>query len=170
MNKAALLCNGPSRVSYKPSPEYCYVLGCNVPWTDVTATVILDKPLIEMWHNDHDLIKVPVHFGHKAWDEACRLDLQFFKDRWISTVATEPTNHSSGHTACEILISLGYTQIDIYGCDAWFNGSADSFTRQFIDISSPNREMRQAATMSGWKLRWKQLMESNPNVEINFIR
>lgn len=170
MNRAALLCNGPSRISYTQSEKYNYVIGCNVPWTEVDSTVILDKPLIEKWHLDRNLITVPVHFGHKAWDMAQRLDRAFFASHWVSTVTTEPTNHSSGHTACELLIKYGYTSIDIYGCDAWFGGSGDSFTRQFIDIESPNRIMRLHATLAGWRMRWKQLIDSTPSVDFNFIR
>lgn len=48
--KAALLCNGPSRVAFKSRLGYNYVIGCNIPWTEVDSTVIFDVEVLNhMW-------------------------------------------------------------------------------------------------------------------------
>jgi hypothetical protein len=61
--KCAVLCNGPSRFDYQPSTEYDYVIGCNVPWTDVDATVIVDEVVVERWSKQPDLNKLPAYFS-----------------------------------------------------------------------------------------------------------
>ena len=168
--KAALLCNGPSRVSYQADPAYQFVLGCNVPWTDVNATVILDAEVIEKWNKSRSLINVPVYTSESAHKKAMMLDKIFFKDKFIKNVYCAPNYHSSGHVAAEVLIELGYTEIDIYGCDSWFSMVGDSYTRTVVPHTSPNMDLRMPDRIKGWRIRWNSLIDSNPNVKLNFIK
>jgi len=169
--KCAVLCNGPSRIAYTPNKEYEFVLGCNVPWTKVDATVVLDKQLIEVWNKNRPLINVPVYFSTQAWASASQLDKDFFEQYFAGTLITDPQYHSSGHNAVEVVIKKGFTHIDIYGCDAYFDTTKfDSYTRSVISMSSPNYELRNAQRMVGWKIRWKQMIENHPTVKLNFIR
>jgi hypothetical protein len=46
--KCAVLCNGPSRSAYNPEKEYAYRIGCNIPWTKVDCTVILDPQMVKV--------------------------------------------------------------------------------------------------------------------------
>ena len=167
--KSALLCNGPSRVAYKGREGYDYVLGCNFPWTEVDATTVLDIPVVEIWNKDRTVIPCKAYFSEASWRTAKQLDEEFFTSKFINEVKVQTNWHSSGHVGAEILISKGYTEIDVYGCDAWF-GNADSFTRAFIPIDSPNRVLRAHSKLIEWRLRWNILKEENPNVKLNFIR
>lgn len=169
--KAAVLCNGPSRISYGPSALYDYVLGCNAPWTRVDATVVLDIQMVKAWDQHRDIIKCPVYYSRQSYEFAVQLDKDFYEPFTAGVLNIQSHAHSSGHNAVELLIKQGYKKIDVYGCDAYFNQSrSDSFTRSFIPIESPNAELRAHSKMVGWKARWDQLLADNPQCEIKFIR
>ena len=168
MMKCAVLCNGPSRVDYRPSTEYNYVIGCNVPWTDVDATVVLDENVIERWSKEPDLIKVPAYFSRKAWmytDEIKKRD--FFIPYMIEIIDILPEFDSSGHNAVSCMIRKGYTEIDIYGCDSWFDQTIVSYTHQYFKNLNPDDSKKH---VNGWRKRWNNIMAGNPEVKLNFIR
>lgn len=170
---AALLGNGPSRKFYDPSKVYDYRLGCNIPWTDVDATLILDENIIKLWWKNHDLIKVPAYISKEAWMRGD--ELKTFrpmineKNFLLGLVDKIPnSNESSGNVAARKLIELGYKRIDIYGCDAAFieahGHNTKSYTREFIsNIDMINNSYK-------WKLRWDELVKNNPDVTFNFIK
>ena len=169
--KAALLCNGPSRVLYTPSDEYTFVMGCNVPWTDVDATTVVDGEMIKRWAERHEIIQVPTYFSKDAWELAQKIDDQFFKQWYAGLVKKEEYYHSSGHNAAEALISLGYTDIDIFGCDSYFKKGTSSSTDEFVlREKGPNWQLRAHDKMIGWKIRWQTIQQQNPNVTLNFIK
>lgn len=167
--KAALLCNGPSRISYKPTESYDYVIGCNIPWTNVDSTVILDKEVIDKWAKQPDLINVPAHFSVEAWrytDAIKKRDI--FRPYLLGLITPKYPYHSSGHNAAEILIKMGYEEIDIYGCDSWFSDVTQSFTRTIITKKhSSDGSMKH---IIGWRNRWKEIIENHPEININFIQ
>jgi hypothetical protein len=166
--KAAVLCNGPSRVDYRPSTEYNYVIGCNIPWTTVDATVVLDENVIERWSKQPDLIKVPVYFSRKAWmytDEIKKRD--FFIPYMIEIIDILPEFDSSGHNAVSCMIRKGYTEIDIYGCDSWFEQTIVSYTHQYFKNLNPDDSKKH---INGWRTRWNNIMAGSPEVKLNFIR
>ena len=167
--KAAVLCNGPSRVDYKPSSEYTYVIGCNIPWTDVDCTVILDEEVIRLWANNPALITVPAYFSEKAWRETDGIKKRdFFRTFLIEIIKPKYPYHSSGHNAAEIAIKKGFKEIDIYGCDSWFSSIGISYTRTHIKQGGiANGDMRH---IEGWRSRWKEIMDKHPEVTLNFIR
>lgn len=169
--KGAVLGNGPSRVAYQHASQYDFVIGCNIPWTKVDATVVLDRNIIDVWAGDPTTITVPVYFSKSAWDEVVQRNLvDLCKPYFVELLTTDPTHHSSGHNAAEILIRKGVGVIDIYGCDSWFGGSVDSYTRQFVDFGGPNYVSRQHYLGIGWRGRWQQMIADNPSVKFNFIR
>lgn len=171
--RAAILGNGPSRKHYDPSKVYDFRLGCNIPWTDVDATLILDENIIKLWNKDPDLIKVPAYISKKAWmygDE-----LKTFrpmineKNLLLGLVEKIPNSHeSSGNVAARKLIELGYTELHIYGCDAYFTAAhghnTKSYTRDFISGTDMINNSYK------WKLRWDELIKANPSVKFNFIK
>lgn len=164
--KVAVLCNGPSRSAYDPNTEYAYRIGCNIPWTKVDCTVILDEEVVRLWNRDHTLIDVPVYFSVKAWRETASLGRAFFEPYLIQLVEPRPEYDSSGHVACTQLIKLEYTDIDIYGCDSWFTQNVHSYTHQFVNSNTVYTADRHVI---GWRNRWKEIMNANPNVKLNFI-
>jgi hypothetical protein len=164
--KAAVLCNGPSRNDYEPSTDYGFTIGCNIPWTKVDATVIIDTEIIHYLAKHSELI-IPSYFSRKAWmvtDGIKKRNL--FEPYLIELVDPNYTWHSAGHIAAEIMIRKGFTEIDIFGCDSWFENTLESHTHKYSDTSSFSVN----ACINGWKTRWKTMMENNPNVSLNFIR
>ena len=157
--KCAVLCNGPSRVDYNPSIQYNYVMGCNIPWTAVNATVILDVNVLEQW-------KTPSEFYSSvaAWRELH--DRKRFIEYFLGLINTMADYDSAGHAACRIVLEMNPTVIDIYGCDSWFVNNTDSYTHQFVDSRSDDM----TKNVSVWRSRWYELMDSHKNVEFNFIR
>lgn len=168
--KAAVLCNGPSRTSYQTSLEYDFLVGCNIPWTDVDALVILDEEIINLWAKDPDLIIVPensVFFARRAYMYTDEIKKRAFFDPYLrKLVDVHGPYHSSGHVAAEQAILEGYTELDIYGCDSWFESSLKSSTHEWVDTSSENLMM----CVTSWRTRWDIMIQNNPNVKINFIR
>ena len=166
--KCAVLCNGPSRILYEPSAEYGFVIGCNIPWTVVDATVVLDEQVVRLWAKNPDLITVPVFFSVKAWAETDAVKKRdFFIPYLIKMINPKYPYHSSGHTAVEQVIDKGYTDIDIFGCDSWFSKVGRSYTRTHIkDGGVVDGDMR---NIEGWRNRWKEIMDKHPEVNLNFI-
>jgi hypothetical protein len=167
-NKVAVLCNGPSRSAYNPNTEYAYRIGCNIPWTKVDCTVVLDEEIVRKWAKQQDLIDVPTYFSVNAWREtySTRIRDTFFRKYMVEVIKPHYPYHSSGHNAAEIVIKLGYKELDIYGCDSWFSQNVDSYTRQFIKSTTQNTPDMHTA---GWRKRWKDIIAANPDVKINFI-
>lgn len=158
--RTALLCNGPSRLAFKDDLGYTYTIGCNIPWTSVDTTVVMDNSVL-------DLFDKPVRFyaSRKAW-MVCPNKT---KDKLIGYLAglfdSIPDYDSAGHAAARILLELGATEIDIYGCDSWFQNNTESFTHKYVD----SRSSDMSKNVSVWRQRWYELMAKNPSVKFNFI-
>lgn len=167
--KAAVLCNGPSRSSFQSRIGYDLVLGCNIPWTDVDATVVLDEEVIKAWQKRLELIKCKVYYSRKAWDYFHRYkhERAFFMERSAGIVQVQPQYHSAGHVAVEKAINLGYKVIDIYGCDVMFADTIASYTRQHIPNNVRDDSKRH---IQGWRDRWNKIIESHPEITLNFIK
>ena len=162
--KAAVLCNGPSRVAFNSALGYNYVIGCNIPWTEVNSTVVLDIGVVQQWHK-RKLPNVPTWFSEHAWRETKFKDRNYFLSSFLGLVKPLPEYDSSGHVACSKVIELGYTEIDIYGCDSWFKPDTDSYTHQYVD----GRPQDRSKHIVGWRKRWETIITSHPEVKITFI-
>jgi hypothetical protein len=162
--KAAVLCNGPSRSLFVSTDEYDYLIGCNIPWRQVDSTVVLDVGVVAKWHQ-YKLPNVPTWFSEHAWRETKFKDRDFFKDSFLGLVKPLPEYDSSGHVACSKVIELGYTEIDIFGCDSWFTSNTESATHRYWDTRPSNTDKH----VVGWRKRWNSIITNNPDVKINFI-
>ena len=60
----AVLCNGSTRSLFVDSSQYNYIIGCNIPWTKVDSTVIMDVGVLDKWNT-------PCNFyaSDRAWRE-----------------------------------------------------------------------------------------------------
>lgn len=156
--KVALLCNGPSRDLFDSSSQYDCRIGCNIPWTKVDFTVIMDVGVLDKWNN-------PCRFyaSVKAWNEFRTKDR--FSDYLIELFVPSLDYDTSGHAAARRAIMTGAKQIDIYGCDSWFSDNTESYTHKFVD----GRSIDMSKQISGWRKKWNTLIEANPDVKINFI-
>lgn len=164
--KAAVLGNGPSRCLYTTPDQYEYVIGCNVPWTNVTANIICDETVVQYWHKNYSNYKHKTFLAERAWREVQRLN---FADEMRSLLLDVVDMHegydSSAHVAVKKLIDLGYTEIDVYGCDSRFSDDYKSRTNNYIrsKVNSP-RELAKT-----WNKNWDEIIQSNPSVTITFI-
>jgi hypothetical protein len=163
--KAAVLCNGPSRIDYNENMKYDYVMGCNIPWATVNATVVLDIGVVDKWLKNK-IPNVPTWFSEHAWRETKFKDRSYFMKSFLGIVKPLPEFDSSGHVACSKLIHLGYKEINIYGCDSWFTEVTDSCTHHYVDT----RPTDTSHHIVGWRKRWNDIIDANPDVRITFIR
>ena len=156
--KTALLCNGPSRLEYNPEIEYDYVIGCNIPWTKVNSTVIVDVNVLDKLQP-----LIPFYCSRMAWINCNKQNR--YSDYLIELFDTLKDYDSTGHCAARILLKMNVSEIDIYGCDSWFENNTESFTHKYID----SRSSDMSKNISVWRSRWYELMTKNPEVKFNFI-
>jgi len=156
--RVALLGNGNSRILFTQADTYDYIIGCNIPWRQVDATVVMDVNVLEKF-------KEPVRFycSRNAWRELNKRDR--FTEHLIEIFDSLPDYDSTGHAAARIVLGLGAKQIDIYGCDSWFENNTESYTHQFVDSRSENMVKH----VSVWRSRWYELMAKHQEVKFNFI-
>lgn len=165
---AAVLGNGPSRKSYDPSKEYDYLIGCNVPWTDVDCTVIIDTEIVRLWKKDPNLIKCKAYFSGRAWDYSADIHARSIIEHAFLGIVDKQPNDSSANMAARILIAQGYKNIDIYGCDAYFTEQHGYNTKSFTRSILPT--MPALNNSYKWKLSWVEMVQTYTDVNFNFIR
>jgi hypothetical protein len=166
--KAAVLCNGPSRNLFNSTDGYNYIIGCNVPWTKVDATVVVDEIVVERWAREPELITVPAYFSRKAWMYTDSIKKRsFFEQYFIDIIDILPDFDSSGHNAAKCAIKKGATTLDIYGCDSWFEQTIVSHTHKYFKNLNPDDSKKHVI---GWRKRWQEIMDGSPHVQFNFIR
>ena len=166
--KCAVLCNGPSRILYTPSEDYHFVIGCNIPWAKVDATIILDPEIITYLGNNPDEIKYNIYFGRKAWMYADEIKKRpHFSNYFLGIVDPHYPYYSSGHMAIEVMLKHGYDEIDIYGCDAYYNIDLTSSTHQYVNTSDTKGISK---CIKEWRKKWQAFIDNNPKVKFNFIK
>ena len=166
--KCAVLCNGPSRSAYNPEIEYAFRIGCNIPWTKVDCTVILDPQMVKVLVEDTALIDCGVYFSQAAWDYIEEVKASsLFKS--LGIIQKTRKGLSSGNLACMKAVELGYTDIDIYGADAMTtndirsNNVSKSYTRNFLYSDSMNMS-------PDWRTNFNKMIQNHPEVKFNFIK
>jgi len=166
--KAAILGNGPSRLKYFDNKiHYDTVAGCNVPWVLVDWTVVLDEEVIKRWAEEPDLITVPTYFSRHAWAETDQVkQRRFFKQFFKNIVIPGKDYDTSGHVACKILIKEGYTEIDLYGFDSWFDDTIESTSHELFS----NQPIHKENFIKGWRKLWNDIITDYEEVQLNFIR
>jgi hypothetical protein len=163
--KAGVLCNGNSRSLFSSVDGYDYLIGCNIPWRQVDANVILDIQVVQKWYKQKELINAPTYFSEPAWRETRFKERKFFEPYFLGLVKQLPEHDSCGHVACRKVIELGYIEIDIYGCDSWFEYNNDSNTHQWVD----SRSIDSKKQIDAWRKNWNKIIDNHPDVKINFI-
>lgn len=171
---AALLCNGPSRVAFKDRTRYTYVMGCNIPWTDVDATTMIDVS-IARYYAINETREYKLFLNDICWNTlkgfkrgGVKLTSYIIAENKLGRIVEEAKEfHSSGHIAALELIRMGATEIDIYGCDSYFEDVIDSFTWQYVPSNASDKH--KANQLIGWRKNWN-LIKGQFNVKLNFIK
>jgi hypothetical protein len=168
--RGAVVANGPSRFVFASSDGYSYSIGCNIPWTKVDATVILDSNVIERWSRDLNLISCPAFFTTRAWRSTDEYKIREYilnTNLFIDLIPDAPEFYSAGHVAAMIMCENDFTELDIYGVDSMFENTVESFTNTLINDHNPDSEIQRIVN---WRLNWDKLQNDYPKVTFNFIR
>jgi hypothetical protein len=168
--KAAVVCNGPSRFAFNEKLEYNYTIGCNIPWTKVDATVILDGNVVERWSRDLSLISCPAFFTARAWRSTDEYKIREYilnNNLFIDLMPDVREFFSAGHVAAQIMCENDFTELDIYGVDSLFKDTVESFTNTLVHDHNPDSERQRIVH---WRLNWDRLQNDYPEVTFNFIR
>jgi len=163
--KCAVLGNGPSlNLYYSSEVKYDKIIGCNIPWTVVDFTVIMDEEIVDLWAKNYNLILVPAYFSIKAWGRTDRSNLrQFLLDNNLFLGLIKDRDLiSTGHMAAKKVIELGANELDLYGFDSYHNETIDSITWDYIKNNPTNNSKY-------WIKAWNNIMKNNPNIVFNFI-
>lgn len=178
-----LLCSGPSRISYKENN--IPTMGCNIPWAKVNWTIIFDSIVLEkiidfpdFLHKDTKLIIS----NHAKSEMKLQNKLNLLKHDIAGTFrhhysTTHILKRSTGHYAAEWLIHMGYTKINIYGCDNWFGDDLcleNYMHDESNPLNIPNENIEKGINYVKyrgykWRKSWQRLINQNPNIEFNFI-
>lgn len=163
--KCAILGNGPSRSAYNPENDYDLLIGCNIPWTKVDFTVIMDPDVIGVWCKHKDLITVPICVGTAAWKYTSTIQFRpyILKKNLFKELLVVQQHYSSGHLAARKAIDMGYKYIDLYGFDSYFADTMESYTREYV-VEKPMNHVEK------WRKLWDQIITSHPGVVFNFIK
>ena len=168
--RGAVVANGQSRTRFNSSNGYNYTIGCNIPWTKVDATVILDGNVIERWSRDLSLISCPAFFTTRAWRSTDEYKIREYildNNLFIDLMPDAPEFYSAGHVAAMIMCENDFTELDIYGVDSMFEDTVESFTNTLINDYNPDSEVQRIVN---WRLNWDKLQNDYPEVTFNFIR
>lgn len=159
--KAAVLGNGPSRHCFNTPTEYDVIVGCNIPWTKVDYLVVLDESVVDFWCDKESGNKTI--FSKRAYQRY----LDSSSDLTPHVIFTEVAYgiETSAHIAVLFLIQLGYTAIDVYGCDSRFSNVTKSRTNDYV---APVRKSRDF--VKHWNANWDEIIVNNPSITINFVR
>jgi hypothetical protein len=168
--RGAVVANGPSRVAFTSSDGYSYSIGCNIPWTKVDSTVILDSNVIERWSRDLNLISCPAFFTARAWRSTDEYKIREYilnNNLFIDLMPDVREFFSAGHVAAQIMCENDFTELDIYGVDSLFKDTVESFTNTLVHDHNPDSERQRIVH---WRLNWDRLQNDYPEVTFNFIR
>jgi len=165
-----VLCNGPRWKHYKPNG--LYTMGCNFPPVPVDATSIIDRDVIRVWATDNVKMLTNKVVLNRASSETIKEHRRFFSleqntIKVLGTVNVLRNYYSSGHWAAYAMIRLGFTELDIYGCDSYFDVDIGSYTDNFVEKGKPNYNPK---FVGEWRKSWKRLsQEEGKGVTFNFI-
>lgn len=170
--KGNVLCNGPRRKYF--TPNGLYTIGCNFPPIPVDATCIVDRNVIRSW------VEGKVEMLTKNF-VLTRAAIETLNEKPSKEFISRPENaisilghfnlarnyYSSGHWAAFAMIRLGYTELDIYGCDSFWEMNIGSYTDNFIEKGKPLHNPKFATE---WRKSWHRLSrEEGKGVKFNFI-
>ena len=166
--KGNVLCNGPRRKYY--TPNGLYTMGCNFPPVAVDATSIIDREVINTWVAGKAPMLTNTVVLNNATTETVKQNRKYFAQNTIHILGTFNVlrnYYSSGHWAAFAMIKLGFTDLDIYGCDSWWDIDIGSYTDNFIEKGKPNYNPK---FVGEWRKSWDRLArEEGKGCAFNFI-
>lgn len=168
--KGNVLCNGPRMQYY--TPNGLFTIGCNFPPVPVDVTSIIDREVIRTWAKGKVKMMTNKVVFNRAAIETYKECRKYFsqeenKIQILGTFDVIRSYYSSGHWAAYAMIRLGFTELDIYGCDSFWTTNIGSYTDNFIEKGKPLDNPKFAGE---WRKSWNRLaMEEGKGVIFNFI-
>lgn len=166
--KGNVICNGPRWKYYKPNGLFTF--GCNFPPVSVDAASIIDREVVHTWARGQVEMLTDQFVFNSATTEAFKQERKFFAQNKVHILGTFNVlrnYYSSGHWAAYAMIKLGFTELDIYGCDSYFDIDIGSYTDNFIEKGKPNYNPK---FVGEWRKSWDRLaQEEGKGVTFNFI-
>lgn len=167
--KVAVLGNGKSRFLFTTPKEYDYIIGCNIPWTDVDTTVIIDEKVVEFLYKNKQKFEYRQNtiFSRKSWTKVLEIQAEdYFLPNFNSIVEMSEGIDSSAHIALKHALTLdGISSVHVYGCDSRWTDNISSRTHVYVNNKPPN----ETVAVSVWNSRWDEIIQNSKNVEILFI-
>lgn len=152
--KTAILGNGPSRILYNSENDFDLVIGCNIPWTKVDATVICDVEIVELLKNDFTLIQIPVIISTVVYEKM--KEFRIVESFTILNVFKPKEWHNAAHYAADYLMTKEVEEIQIYGCDSIFENDLSSVTDEKIE-----KKMDSDRFIRQWRKVWSKKFEND---------
>lgn len=150
----AILGNGPSRTLYNANNEYDFVIGCNIPYEKVDATVICDVEIVELLKNDFTLIQIPVIISTVVYEKM--KEFRIVESFTILNVFKPKEWHNAAHYAADYLMTKEVEEIQIYGCDSIFENDLSSVTDEKIE-----KKMDSDRFIRQWRKVWSKKFEND---------
>lgn len=160
--KCNILGSGSRRSLF--NPDSLTSVGCNIPYATVEYTVLFDTEIVDVLPCQVEY-KLLVHKRVFSYLKNSRPHLLAKVDK-VFEYSTSGYKLSSGHHAANCMIKKGYTELNLYGMDAWFEPKnwENSYTDKYIAKKPGPLEMGRA-----WRDGWQLMMKQNPSVKFNFI-
>lgn len=157
--KAAILGNGPSRIHYNSDDIYDIVIGCNIPWATVDATIICDQEIVDILKKDLTLIQVPVIISNIVYERM--KELRIVDEFTVLKVFKPKDWHNSALYAVDYLMEQQANEIHVYGCDSIFENDISSTTDKHLD-----KKMDSDMFLRHWRKEWHKKMQSEIDFKI----
>lgn len=152
--KTAILGNGPSRILYNSENDFDLVIGCNIPWTKVDATILCDREIVDVIKNDFILIQVPVIISNIVYERM--KEFRIVESFTILDVFKPKEWHNAAHYAADYLMTKEVEEIQIYGCDSIFENDLSSVTDEKIE-----KKMDSDRFIRQWRKVWSKKFEND---------
>lgn len=160
--KTAILGNGPSRILYEEVNDFDLIIGCNIPWTKVDATVLCDKEIVDVIKNDFTLIQVPVIISTIVFERM--KEFRIVDSFTILDVFKPKEWHNAAHYAADYLMTKEVDEIQIYGCDSIFDNTISSVTDDKVE-----KKMDSERFIRQWRKVWDKKFENDIKFVVKHI-
>ena len=159
-----VLGNGPSKAAYNRSGDI--IIGCNFPGDQfsVDATVVCDEEIVYILKNNPEAITCPMIISTKVFSKMKEYKIE---DKYTILAVFIPQDwFNAAHYAANYLLSIGCTQIDIWGCDSIFVDTTESTT----DVLVPKEDKNDMRFIRNWRKVWNEIFDDNPMTPFNVMK
>lgn len=168
MSKCNILCSGSRRTLF--TKNNLPSIGCNIPYTEVDYIFILEYDVIDYYCNNLEKIgNSKIILREDSLHYAKNKPIMNYIESVVSSINSDRLTkfRSSGHYAAMYMIYKGFLELNIYGCDTWFDpeNHLNSYTDNFV--SKPENLNPNNGYI--WKQQWEKMITEYKKIKFNFI-